>query len=138
MPTLPIRFITSRGPDNSLKPDDLAFLGSEPSYPSVQRMKDIADALKAELSGHELYIYRMSRPGKGLYLWRQSSNSQGEERGDEPPGAVFIGYAIYAAPKGLVDQIATPPDVTKLTEGVLSIGRTFSQGTHGDPGSGGP
>ena len=137
MLTLPVRFITSHGPKDSLEPGELSFLGSESDYPSAERrMQSLAETLAAELSGHELFIYRMSRPQNGLFLWRQSHGSKGEERGTEPAGAMLIGYDIYAAPKGLADSPSTSSNVSKLTEGILAICANYGQ--HGAPGSGGP
>jgi len=138
MPTLPIRFISSRGPVNSYVDADFLFCESVRDYATaLSRREDLRQPLQSLLRTHELVIYRMSRFDNEFRVWRQRSSPMGDERKDgEPSNVVPFGYSIYAVPQGLTSADPNTPDNPMLSQRVVAICSEFGQ--HGNPSGGGP
>jgi len=138
MPTLPVRFISQDGP-NIIADPDVRFLKTvAPNYKSAEGCK-IELERTGQYENHDILIYRLSRrqpePGQDagqFNLWRQLSNSNGDQHDPyEPAGATVIGYAIYAAQRGLANDDPQGADDPALSNAVKTIGNKFGQ--EGDP-----
>ena len=138
MPTLPVRFISSRGPVYSYVETDFLFCESVRDYATaISRREAMKQPLQSLLRTHELVIYRMSRFANEFRVWRQRSSSTGDERkGDEPSTHVPFGYSIYAVPQGLTSDVPNPPDDPMLSQHVVAICSNYGQNP--PPSGGGP
>jgi hypothetical protein len=126
MLSLPVSYVSRRGPNVPADDDsqDVRFLESCPNYPmALQR----AGELRVFHPNHTIVVFRVTL---GIELRLDVVRPRGlGDYPEEPADAHAFGYAIYAAPKAIVNDDAT------LCPAVTAICNQFGQG---NPSSAGP